>query len=68
MFLLFFYRVQDFIAAHIPPSHQVHNPDLALLATFILLYADDVRLIATSLERLKQLLHAFGYFVVIHGI
>ena len=68
VFCLFFDRVRDFIAAHAPPSRRVHTPYLALLATFILLYADDVALIAASPERLQQLLHAFGRFADMHGM
>ena len=52
VFCLFFDRVRHFIAAHAPPSRRAHTPYLALLATFILLYADDVALIAASPERL----------------
>ena len=51
VFCLFLDRVQDFIVAHIPSSQHVHTPFLALLATFILLYADDLVLIAGSPER-----------------
>ena len=40
--------VWDFIAAHTSPSRHTHTPFLALLATFILLYADDLVLIADS--------------------
>ena len=68
MFCLFFDRVQDFIAAHTPPSHLAHIPFLALLTTFILLYADDVVLIADSPERIKQLLHAFTHFADANGM
>ena len=62
VFCLFFDRVRDFIAAHAPPSRHAHTPFLALLTTFILLYANDVVLIADSPERLQQLLHAFAHF------
>ena len=68
VFCLFFDRVRDFIAAHAPPSLRAHTPYLALLATFILLYADDVALIAASPERLQQLFHAFGRFADMHGM
>ena len=68
VFCLFFDRVKDFIAAHAPPSHRVHTPYLALLATFILLYTDDVALIAASTERLQQLLHVFGNFADMSGM
>ena len=68
VFCLFFDRVRDFIVAHAPPSHRAHNPYLALLATFILLYADDVALIVASQERLQQHLHAFGHFTDMHGM
>ena len=53
VFCLFLDRVRDFIAAHAPPSWRAHTPFLALLATFILLYADDLVLIADSAERLQ---------------
>ena len=53
VFCLFFDRFRDFIAAYAPPSHRAHTPYLALLATFILLYADDVALITASPERLQ---------------
>ena len=68
VFCLFFDRVRDSIAAHAPPSHRAHTPYLALLATFILLHADDVALIAAFPERLQQLLHAFGRFADMHGM
>ena len=68
VFCLFFDRVRDFIVAHAPPSHRAHTPYLALLATFILLYADDVALIVASWERLQQHLHAFGHFTDMHGM
>ena len=53
VFCLFLDRVRDFIAVHAPPSRCAHTPFLALLATFILLYADDLVLIADSAERLQ---------------
>ena len=53
VFCLFLDRVRDFIAANAPPSWCAHTPFLALLATFILLYADDLVLIADSAERLQ---------------
>ena len=53
VFCLFLDRVRDFIAAHTSPSWRTHTPFLALLATFILLYADDLVLIADSAERLQ---------------
>ena len=53
VFCLFLDRVHDFIAAHAPPSWRAHTPFLALLATFILLYADDLFLIADFAERLQ---------------
>ena len=68
VFCLFFDRVRDFIVAHAPPPRRVHTPYLALLASFILLYADNVTLIVASLERLQQLLHAFGHFVDMYGM
>ena len=68
VFCLFFDRVRDFIAAHAPPSRRAHTPYLALLETFILLYADDFALIAASPDRLQQLLHAFGCFADMHGM
>ena len=66
--VFFFDRVLDFIAAHAPPSWYVYNPFLALLAIFILLYADDIALIANSPERLQQLLHAFTHFADMSGM
>ena len=53
VFCLFLDSVQDFLAAHAPPSWHAHTPFLALLATFILLYADDLVLIADSMELLQ---------------
>ena len=53
VFCLFLDRVRDFIAAHIPRSWRAHTPFLALLATLILLYADDLVLIADSAEWLQ---------------
>ena len=53
VFCLFLERVLDFITVHAPPSWRAHTPFLALLATFILLYADDLVLIADSAERLQ---------------
>ena len=53
VFYLFLDRVRDFIAVHAPPSRHVHTPFLALLATFILLYADDLVMIADSAEWLQ---------------
>ena len=68
VFCLFFDRVRDFIAAHAPPSCHAHTHFLALLMIFILLYADDVVLIAGSPERLQQLLHAFVHFADTNGM
>ena len=53
VFCSFLYKVHDFIAAHAPPSQRAHTPFLALLAIFILLYADDLVLIADSVEQLQ---------------
>ena len=52
VFCLFFDRVWDFIATHVPPSCWAHTPYLTLLAILIFLYTDDIVLIAASLERL----------------
>ena len=52
VFCLFLDRVGDFLAAHAPPSWHVHTPFFALLVMFILLYADDLVLIAGSAEQL----------------
>ena len=68
VFCLFFYRFRYYIAAHTPPSHHAHTLYLALLVMFILLYADDVTLIAAFPEGLQQLLYAFGHFAHIYGI
>ena len=53
VFCLFLDRVRDFIAADTSLSRCIHTPFLALLATFILLYADDLVLIADSAELLQ---------------
>ena len=53
VFYFFFDRVQDFIAMHAPPFQHVHTSFLVFLATFILLYIDDLVLIASSTERLQ---------------
>ena len=53
VFCLFLGRVRDFIAAHAPPSQRAHTLFLALLVTFILLYADDLILITDSEEWLQ---------------
>ena len=53
VFCLFLDRVRDFLATHAPPSRHAHTPFLALLAMFILLYADDLVLIADCAERLQ---------------
>ena len=68
VFCLFFDRVRDFITAHAPPSRRAHTPFLVLLAIFILLYTDDVVLIADSPEQLQQLLHAFAHFADTNGM
>ena len=52
MFCLFIDRAQDFISVHTPPNWYAHTLFLALLVTFILLYAHDLALIADSLESL----------------
>ena len=51
VFCLFLDKVWDFIATHALPSWHAHTPFLALLATLILLYADDFVLIADSAEQ-----------------
>ena len=45
---LFFDRVWDYIVANTPPSCGAFTQYLALLETFIVLYADDVTLISAS--------------------
>ena len=62
VFFLFFDRVCNFIAAYTPPYWYVHTIFLALLATFILLYGDNIVLIADSPECFQYLLHAFACF------
>ena len=68
VFTLFFDRVRDFIASHAPPGRRAHAPYLAMLASFILLYADDVVLLADTPERLQLLLHAFARFADANGM
>ena len=63
LFCLFFGRVRGFIAAHALPSHRGHTPYLALLETFVLLYANNVALIAAFPERLQQLLDAYHWLL-----
>ena len=53
VFCPFLDRVRNFIATYTSPSQHVHTPFLALLATFILLYADDLVLIADPAEQLQ---------------
>ena len=53
VFCLFLDRVCDFVAAHAPPSWHVNTLFLALLVNFILLYADDLVLIADSAEQFQ---------------
>ena len=53
VFCLFLDRVRDFIAAHTSSSWHTHTLFLALLAIFILLYADGLVLIADSAEHLQ---------------
>ena len=53
VFCLFLDRVCNFIAVHAPPSQCAHTPFLALLVTFILLYVDDLVLIADAAECLQ---------------
>ena len=68
VFCLFLGRVQDFIAVHAPPFCHAHTPYFALLATFILLYADDLVLITNFPGWLQKLLHAFTHFVDANGM
>ena len=53
VFCLFLNKAQDFTAAHISPSWHAYTLFLALLMTFILLYADDLVLIASFAEQLQ---------------
>ena len=53
VFCLFLERVHNFITVHAPPSRHAYTPLLSLLVTFILLYTDDLVLIAYSTEQLQ---------------
>ena len=68
VFTLLFDRVRDFITSHAPPGRHAYAPYLAMLASFILLYADDVALLTDTPDCLQLLLHAFVHFADANGM
>lgn len=68
LFSMYFDRAHQYLLDHAPARLRARAPYLAMLATIILLYADDVALLASSPERLQELLSAFGDFCTTHGL
>ena len=65
---LFFDCVSTYLQEHAPGHTHIHCPYLKALTLCILLYADDVVLLATSAVRLQVLLHIFGIFCTQEGL
>ena len=53
LFSLFFDRVSAYLKEHAPSRLRTHTPLLAALATFLLLYADDLVLLAPDSARMQ---------------
>ena len=68
LFSLFFDRVSAYLLEHAPGRTRLHCPYLTALTLCILLYADDVVLLATSAVQLQVLLHFFGTFCTQEGL
>ena len=64
----YFNRVSRYLHANWPGITRVHCPYLVTLSICILLYADDVVLLASSPARLQQLLHLFAAFCDDNGL
>ena len=68
LFSLFFDRVVEFLRDNAPLHLRAATPLLAGLATFVLLYADDLVLIAASAHQLQLLLDCLGTFCNANGM
>ena len=65
---MFIDRVSPYLREHWPGLTRLKCPHLAVLAICILLYADDVALLADSPRLLQQLLDVFGDFCSQNGL